>query len=479
VLDADQVRQVVDWTWEEAVLPVLTEYTKIPALSPAFDRDWERRGALHQATEMLWEWAANRPIPGLRARIVEHAGLTPLLVVDIEGSVEGSVEGSGQPVLLYGHLDKQPPLGTWAEGLDAFTPVRRGDRLYGRGTADDGYALFAALTAIEAAIGTGVSLPRCLVLIEASEESGSPDLAAHLEQLELDEPSLVVCLDSGCVSYDRLWVTTSLRGIVVADLAVDVLTEGVHSGQAGGIVPSSFRLLRRLLSRIEDEETGAIRLAEAHADPPAWASGDAADLAESTVTAGPHDGGLPIVPGLRLAGADPSASRVLGAWSAALEVTGMDGVPAVAHAGNVLRPSTKAKLSLRVPPTCDAGALAEALRTTLLADPPDGAHVTVELEASSEGWVAPPSEPWLADAVDTASRRYFGAPAGRHGEGGTIPFLPSLQRRFPRSQFLATGVLGPGSNAHGPNEMLHLPTAKALTACIAEVLASVPQAAPR
>lgn len=457
MVEHGELRDFVEWTWDEAALPVLMDYTTIPSLSPAFDAQWEDRGALAQAAALLHEWAANRPISGITTRLIEQPGRTPLLVAE--------AGESGPLVLLYGHLDKQPPMGTWSPGLHPFKPVRRGNRLYGRGTADDGYALFAALTAMEAA-QTLASLPRCMVLIEASEESGSPDLAAHLEDLELEEPELIVCLDSGCLTYDRLWTTSSLRGNVVATVRIDVLTQGVHSGMAAGVVPDSFRILRRLLSRIEDPESGQILLASAsgHRSPDALATAIPSDVDLSGPTT------LPIVPGLHLAGDTPAERLALEAWSAALTVTGIDGVPSVPDGGNVLRPFTAAKISLRLPPLANAAAVAQELHQVLTQDPPEGAAVDVVLEEPAQGWLAPTLQPWVADALRAASEAAFGRPPGAYGMGGSIPFLPTLQHRFPEAQFVATGVLGPGSNAHGPDEFLHLPTAKALTACVARLL---------
>ncbi len=142
----------------------------------------------------------------------------------------------------------------WRDGLGPWLPVREGDRLYGRGGADDGYAAFASLGAIEAVHAAGGAHARCIVLIEASEESGSPDLPAHIEALadRLGTPSLVVCLDSGCLDYERLWVTTSLRGLAGGKLKVEILGNGVHSGDASGVVPDTFRIVRHLLDRVED-----------------------------------------------------------------------------------------------------------------------------------------------------------------------------------------------------------------------------------
>ena len=438
-----------DQLWETDVLPTLEAYTTIPCLSPAYDPDWEAHGHLDRAAVLLAGWAAAR-LPELALTVVELPGHTPLLL--------GVLEGTGPTVLIYGHLDKQPPMGAWREGLGPYQPVREGDRLYGRGTGDDGYALFAAVTALRQVPDP----PRVVVLIEASEESGSPDLAPHLAHLDLGRPDVVVCLDSGALTYDRLWLTTSLRGIVVATVTVEVLEYGIHSGMAGGVVPSSFRLLRRLLSRIEDQGTGAIVLPALHAEVP---EAERRALAAVGRQFPEH---LPVMPGLRL----PEDPLVLKAWAPALEVTGMDGIPAVADGGNVQRPLTRAKLSIRLPPTVDAAAAQAALAEALTQDPPEGARVGVTFEASADGWLAPPLAPWLRHALDRASEAAFGHPAASYGEGGSIPFLGTLARQFPEAQFVATGVLGPESNAHGPDEFLHLPTAKAVTDAVVEVLCS-------
>jgi len=456
---------------EETALPVLEAYTRIPCLSPDYDADWEAHGYLNEAARLLLEWVRSRPIPGLEAELVQLPGLTPVLVAEVPATP--GYHGSDSPTLFYGHLDKQPPLGTWREGLAPFEPVRDGDRLYGRGTADDGYSVFAAIGAIDA-LGSA-DHPRCIVLIEATEESGSPHLPAYLEHLA-DRfgpagPALVVCLDSGSPTYDRLWVTTSLRGLLQIDIRVDVLTEGVHSGSAGGVIPSSFRILRQLLSRIENEITGEIAVEECHTAIPEVRRREAGELVE---VLGEHDvDNFPAVPGLHLGGETP-AERVLNrTWRPALATVGMDGIPATADAGNVLRPFTHVKLAMRLPPSCDADRAAERVSERLSIVPPEGAAVEVKVEGA-KGFDAPKMAEWLVGAVVGASEAYYGAPVGAAGEGGTIPFLSALQTKYPAAQFLVTGVLGPESNAHGPNEMLHLPTMKRVIASVAHVLASQP-----
>jgi acetylornithine deacetylase/succinyl-diaminopimelate desuccinylase-like protein len=453
--------------WDREILPVLQDYVAIPNVSELFEPSWAELGHMERAVTLLHDWVAARPIDGMTVEVHRLEGRTPVLFVEVPPANGGPADDT---VLLYGHFDKQPEMTGWRDGLGPWTPVLDGDRLYGRGGADDGYATFAALTAIQAAQEAGFPHARLVVLIEASEESGSRDLPAHVEALSdrIGTPSLVVCLDSGCLDYDRLWVTTSLRGVLAGLLDVAITTEGVHSGDGSGNIPSTFRIARSLLSRLEDEATGAIHLAEAQVDIPR----DRLDQARATAAemADPVAAKFPFLDGAHPISDDPVEQLLNRAWRPWLEITGADGLPPSEKAGNVLRPSTSLYLSLRIPPTADPLAASAALEDLLTSDPPYGATVSYRADKKSTGWNAPPFADWLETSLEQASKAAFGAPTRTVGEGGTITFLGMLGASFPDAQFLVTGVLGPGSNAHGPNEFLHIPTATRLTEVLASVL---------
>jgi acetylornithine deacetylase/succinyl-diaminopimelate desuccinylase-like protein len=453
--------------WDDAIVPALVEYIRIPAKSPHFDRDWRTHGYIDDAVRHAAQWCEAHAVPGMKHEIVRLTGRTPCLFVDVPASLEGT-----GTVLIYGHLDKQPEMTGWRAGLGPWTPVIQDGRLYGRGGADDGYAVFAALAAIRALKDAGRPHARCVMLIEACEESGSYDLPAYLEALSsrIGTPSLVVGLDSGCGNYEQLWGTTSLRGLVNGVLTVDVLEEGVHSGDASGVVASSFRVARSLLERVEDSQSGEIADPAFHADVPEERLRQAKRAAE--VIGAELWRKFPFVAGMRAMHGDGAELVLNRTWRPWLAVTGADGLPAPANAGNVLRPRTQLVLSLRLPPSVDAAKAAARLKELLEDDPPYGAHVRFEAGQAARGWHAPRTEPWLERAIDQASTAHFGKPAMWMGEGGTIPFMAMLGAKFPEAQFLITGVLGPHSNAHGPNEFLHLDYAKRLTACVAEVLAA-------
>jgi acetylornithine deacetylase/succinyl-diaminopimelate desuccinylase-like protein len=466
MVDTERLKRFVHGIWAGEIVPALVEYIRIPNRSPDFDPQWAEHGYMDQAVGLMEAWARSKlsALPGATLEVVRLPGRTPLIFMDIPG------QGS-ETVLLYGHLDKQPEMSGWAEDLGPWKPVLKDDKLYGRGGADDGYAIFGTLAAILGLQEQGAPRARCVVLIEACEESGSYDLPFYVEHLaaRIGKPSLVVCLDSGCGNYDQLWLTTSLRGLMGGVLTVKVLEEGVHSGDASGVVPSSFRILRQLISRIEDETTGQIRLQELYVDIP----GERVDQAKKAAAALKDEvwTKFPFVKGMAPVTTDPAEAVLNRTWRPQLATVGAEGLPRLADAGNVLRPHTSAKISVRLPPTCDAKRAAEAVKRVLEENPPYGAEVSFHPEAANPGWNAPALAPWLEASVQKASQAAWGAPAALMGEGGSIPFMTMLGEKFPNAQFMITGVLGPHSNAHGPNEFLHIPTGERVTQAVAMVLA--------
>jgi acetylornithine deacetylase/succinyl-diaminopimelate desuccinylase-like protein len=474
-MDFATLKTYIDRRWDVDVIPRLVEYVKVPAKSPAFDADWRARGQLQSVIQDAHDWAAAQGIAGMQLEIVTIEGRTPCLFFDVPAT---GAYRNVKTVLFYGHLDKQPEMVGWHPGRTAWTPVLEDGKLYGRGGGDDGYAVYSALTAIAAIDAQAAARPRCVGIIETCEESGSPDLPAYLELLapRLGDVALVVALDSGCGNYEQLWITSSLRGLVGGTLRVEITSEGVHSGKASGLVPSSFRIARLLLDRVDDPATGRVLGDEYHATVPdermtqirrvgeilgdevwkefPWA-GDATNHSEPTTR-------------------DPIEGILARTWRPALSITGASGLPDPEMAGNVLRPQTSLKLSMRIPPTVDAARAARTLKATLEADPPYNARVTFNAERSATGWNAPATAPWLVRALDEASMAAYGKEAAWLGEGGSIPFMNMLGARFPRAQFVITGVMGPQSNAHGPNEFLHIAFAKGLTASVAHVVGAMP-----
>ena len=473
--EAGTLAAYAERSWDERIVPALTDYIGVPAKSPMFDADWQAHGLLDKVVRDAAAWVEGRKVRGLTLELLKLEGRTPLIFFDVPATRPDSTH----TVVFYGHLDKQPEFSGWRSDLGPWTPKYENGKLYGRGGADDGYAVYAAITAIEALDAQGLPRPRCVGLIETGEESGSPDLPAYLDLLRqrLGDVGLVVCLDSGAGSYDQLWLTTSLRGLAGGVLKVQVLDEGIHSGDASGVVPSSFRVLRHLLDRLEDSRTGTLLPGSFHCEVPAQrveqARAAAAMLKDEVYKRFPWacgaDGGA-VLPTTT----DPVQVLLNRTWRPTLSVTGAGGLPALADAGNVLRPCTAFKLSLRLPPLVDGAAATQELKTLLEDNAPYNARVSFHPDSAASGWNAPDLAPWLEQTLNAASTTHFGAPLGHIGQGGTIPLMSLLQAGFPRSQMMVCGVLGPKSNAHGPNEFLHVPYGKKLTAAVAQAVAACP-----
>ncbi|MGH8177466.1 MAG: M20 family metallopeptidase [Steroidobacter sp.] len=468
-MNNERLNQFVGEAWDQSIVPALCEYIRIPNKSSHFDPQWEQHGHMDRAAELMRAWCDAHALPGMKIETIRLSGRTPLLFIDVPAT--GS-DASSDCVLMYGHMDKQPEFTGWSDGLAPWTPVIRDGRLYGRGGADDGYAVFGSLLALRALAQQKIPHARCVILIEGSEESGSPDLPAYIDALadRIGEPSLVVCLDAECGNYDQFWCTTSLRGNLVGTLRVEVLREGVHSGMASGIVASSFRIARDVLARVEDARTGALLPRALHAPTPP--DRDKQARAAAKALGDNVHRKLPFAAKTQPITTDPYELLLNSTWRPTLSVTGADGIPSLGDAGNVLRPYTALKLSFRLPPGVDPHAAAQEVKETLERNPPYGANVVFEVDSSMGGWNAPSTAPWLEAAIQSASKACFGRDAMYMGVGGTIPFMGMLSEKFPRTQFLVTGVLGPQSNAHGPNEFLDIATGKRVTACVAHVVAA-------
>jgi acetylornithine deacetylase/succinyl-diaminopimelate desuccinylase-like protein len=466
-VEHNALNSTVTRLWDTEILPSLSDLVAIPALSPVFDPAWSQNGHLDDAAAHVSKWVADRNLPGVTVETVRLEGRTPLVVVDIPATTGAQDAGT---VVLYGHLDKQPPVGGWADGLGPWTPVIRDGRLYGRGAADDGYSGYAAVAAIEGVRAAGGSHARCVILLETSEESGSPDLAPYLVHLKdrLGDVTLVVCLDSGGNDYSRLWITTSLRGLVSADVTVRVLDSGAHSGMASGVVPSSFRIMRTLLDRIENSATGEVLVPEMHVEIPPHRVEEA--RVSAAAAAGTIGSIWPFAAGTRPVSDDDLELVLNNSWRPTLSVIGASGLPEPLDAGNVLRPFTTLSLSFRLPPTADSAASLESFRKALTADVPYGAQVEITHADIADGWDAPALAPWLRTAVDEVSTTVFDAPWGTIGLGGSIPFMGLLAETYPEAQFLVTGACGADSNIHVPNEWLHLGQAARVSTSVGHVL---------
>lgn len=451
--------------WDKKIIPTLKKYITIPSKSPMFDKDWKANGYMDQAMKLLVDWCQQQSIKDMRLELCEADGRTPLLFIEIPGQIDDTI-------LLYGHMDKQPEMKGWDDDLGPWKPVIKNNKLYGRGGADDGYSVFSSLSAIAWLQKHNIPHARCVVIIEGCEESGSVDLPYYVEKLRarIDMPSLIICLDSETGNYEQLWSNTSIRGLIGGTLKIEVLTEGLHSGYSGGVVPTTFSILRELLNRVEDSKTGDILIDELHVDIPPHRHKEAQITADCL--GNEFYKSFPFVDNTKPLSTNVAELLLNRSWRPSLVITGANGLPEIENAGNVMLPKLEAKLSIRLPPTCNIEKAIHALKNTLEKNPPYHAKIEYRSEDMGSGWDAPKTDEWLNNAIDNASMAFYNKPSAYIGVGGSIPFMGMLGEMFPKAQFFITGVLGPKSNAHGPNEFLHIPMVKKLTGCIASIIAA-------
>ena len=468
-VDLDRLIERADELWEDSIIPSLSEFIGIEALSPGFEPDWELKGELNSAIELFSSWLVDQELDGMTYKIHQIEGRTPVLLVTVEGTGPGEV-------IFYSHLDKQPSREhLWSEGLHPLKAVRRDPWLFGRGALDDGYGGYVCVTALKMLQEQGIPYPRSHFLIETCEESGSYDLPPYLDELtqELGNPNLIVVLDSGGPDYEHIWVTEALRGLVAGTLSVQVSNEGVHSGMSGGVIPSSFRIQRILLDRVEDSNSGEILIPEMHVEISDKVRNEAEDL--GGLLGDELWSQLPVVDNLKPQNEGAAEILLDMNWRPAMSVIGADGLPPTQTAGNVLRTNTDLKLSFRIPPGVSAEKIDLILKEKFEQNPPYGAIVEYIADAAADGFHAPAMDGKLAEALNEASMHISGLPPMATWVGGTIPFMAMMQEKYPKAQFLCTGTGGPGNNAHGPDEKMHIPSSKRLTAVLSATIAAVSQ----
>jgi len=473
-MDAKKTKESIEKDWNDSILKTLEEYIRIENQSPAYDPAWETNGYLDKVVHLLTTWVKSQNIPNLTMQVLKEEKRTPLIYMSIPATPDCKSEES---ILMYGHCDKQPPLfEEWDKELHPYKPIIKDGKLYGRGSADDGYATFAAIAALKTLTSQGLPHPKISIVIESCEESDSLDLIYFMKKLykEIGQVGLIICLDSGCGNYEQFWLTTSLRGIASGTLKVRMLKEGVHSGSASGVIPSTFRICRQLLDRIEDNKTGEVLLKDLYVDISQKRIEQANQAAQALGNVIWSE--FPFLEGCQPLHKNNAELLLNKTWKPQLSITGAAGMPHVNNAGNVLRAETQLQLSMRLPPTANAHKCTELLKHTLEKDAPYGAKVTFQADEPASGWESPILADWLDKSIQTASHTFFGKPAVQLGEGGSIPFMGLLGEEYPKAQFVITGVLGPQSNAHGPNEFLHIEMFKKVTGCVAHILADYAKA---
>eukprot|EP00824_Muranothrix_gubernata_P021667 TRINITY_DN479_c0_g1_i1.p1 TRINITY_DN479_c0_g1~~TRINITY_DN479_c0_g1_i1.p1 ORF type:complete len:483 (+),score=91.68 TRINITY_DN479_c0_g1_i1:3-1451(+) len=466
-----QIKSFVEKNWEESVLPSLKDFIRIPNITPTLDSTWETNGNAEKAVKLVYDWVEKQNLKGAKMEILKEPGKPHTIFIEIDAQ-----GGNTKNVMLYAHMDKMPPSeGEWDEGLSPYEPVIKDGLMYGRGCADDGYGVYACILPIKACQEMGIPHPRCVIVFESAEESASLHLTYYIEKLKdrIKTPDLIVCLDSGAGDYDHLWITSTLRGCMNIGMKVSLMEKGVHSGDGSGVVPDSFRICRVLLDRLEDPKTGVVidEFQSPLSEKREKQLRESAKILGKTLV---ED--MPLLEGCKPFHPDVTEMVINKSWKAMLCITGAESLPNLENAGNVLRPTTTLKMSMRLPPPLNPYKAMEKAKEILSKDVPHNAKVEFIGNFCAPGLECPMLSPELEKSLDDSAKTFMGHPALYMGEGGSIPFMAMLHEMYPSTQIIVTGILGPGNNAHGPNEMLNIDYTKKLMMCITKVFADYKQA---
>jgi acetylornithine deacetylase/succinyl-diaminopimelate desuccinylase-like protein len=466
-MDRRVIEPFVRQFFDSEILSSLMNFVKIPNCSPEYDPDWDKNGYQIAAAQYIQDWIKNQNLKGCDTVFLKDEGRTPFIYVNIEGTKEGD----DRCILLYAHMDKQPPLTGWSPGLGPYTPVIKDGHLYGRGSSDDGYAPFAAITAVKACQDNNWPLPRIGIILEASEESGSTDLKYYLEKLSklIGNPSLIFGLDSSCIDYNRLWTTSSLRGVFSMNLKVSLLKLGYHSGNGGGFVADSFLVLRMLLDRIEDSKTGKLLDEYLYPTVPVDKKAEIDHLAS---TMGDHIlDGIEFYKNTQPMTNDKVELILNNTWRPTVTITGANGFPELDKAGNVLRQNSEVKISFRLPPLVSAKEVFTRIKNKLTENPPYNAKIDLTTsDVANDGWNQRPFSKDLNNILNDASNKFFDLDCDSYCEGGSIPFVNFFSDKFPKSEVIIMGVTGPGSNIHSTDENLHIEYCKKIICCLTYII---------
>ncbi|CAI2368334.1 unnamed protein product [Moneuplotes crassus] len=464
-MDTEKSKKFIEDNFQSMFLDPISEFIKVPNLTPSFDPEFQTNGLIEQAIDNVKGYAESMDIPGLKFHVHNEEGRAPMALIEIPGNGKKNI-------MVYGHLDKQPHMEGWTEGTGPTTPTIIGDKLYGRGSTDDGYVSFATLTAVKNILDQGQEIPRIVLVLEAEEESGSKDLVYLLEKCKdiIKTPDVCLCCDSGALDYKTLWLTSSLRGSMGMNVKVSIAKDAFHSGICGGAMPETFRIANNLLDRLEDPITKRMEKFEVEIED--RFKEEAKNIVGLVGTDLYKD--FKLLEGCRPIHHDNLEEMYLNInWRPALAVCGADGLPTLSKAGNVVRASTSLRLKIRLPPSLDAKEMCDEVVKTLSEDVPFGAKIEFDDVSSGSGWVMKDLKEETSKAIHESSEEFYEKKAGLYGIGGSIPFLKTLEGIYPETEILAMGVGGNDCNIHAPDETLDIPYMKKFIPTLSHILAKM------
>ena len=473
-MDTELLKKYVDKQFTLNILPNLMNFIRIPNLSPLFDPNWKTNGYLFKAANLIVSYAKSLNIKNAEINLLQDSGHTPMVFIEIPASRKND----NRTVIFYGHYDKQPYGTGWDKDKSPTNPVIVDGRLYGRGSADDGYASFSILTAIKTCQEFNCLMPRICCLFEGAEESTDADLKYYFDKLIPilgDNVVAFIPLDSGCPDYDRLWMANSLRGIVDIDVNIQTLDQESHYGpEASGIIAENLFLMRKIYDGLVDSTNGEFKLEEfkiAEDKIPAIVMEQMQK--EIEIVGDNFIKNIPLYEGVSPLKTDVKELMINNRWKPSCFILGIDNCPKTEDRGFGVSSGINVRMSIRIPPTVDKNKAIEALKKALSDNIYFGAQVKLGYLDYGEGVLLANMSNKVKNILNKASLEFFGNESVFTGVGGSIPFIGYFQSKYPNTDIICTGIVGSDSHEHGPNENLNIEACKKMVCVLCYFLSKI------
>ena len=471
-MDKKSFEKYIEKMFTYNMIPNLMNFIRIPNLSPAYDYEWNTNGLLLKAANLIIAYAKSLEIKNAQINLIQDKGYSPLIFIEIPASRPND----NRTVLLYAHFDKQPHGTGWDDDKGPTKPVIQNGRLYGRGSADDGYASFSMLTAIKACQEHNCPLPRICLIFEGAEESTDEHLTYYFNKLLPIIGENVIAfipLDSGCADYDRLWITNSLRGVCDYEINIQTLDNNISFGpEASGRIAENLFILRKAIDAVMDTSTGDVKIEEFYVKDIPEEIQEEMDK-EIEIVGEQFFKEIPLYEGVKPLKTDIKEAMINNRWKPTCSILGIDNCPKIEDNGFGVKKSITVKMSMRLPPGIDSHAALEALKKVVKENIYFDAKVKFLSAEVADGWKLTNFSEKTKNVLNKASKEYFGNELVFKGMGGSIPFITYFQTKYPNADVICTGILGADCFEHGPNENLHLEACKKMILVLCYFLSEI------
>ena len=459
------LHETISKIFNTTTLPNLMNFIRIPNTSPEFDPDWDKNNLLLKASKLIITFIKTLQLKNTEITLLKDENHTPFILTE----TKSSKEKEKNTILFYAHIDKQPNCEGWDKGKSATNPIIENGRLYGRGSIDDGYAIYSILTAIKYCQDNNLFTNRIICIFECSEESSSDDLNYYFDKLIPffgNDISLFCCVDLTCLDYKKMWIVNCIRGVMDFDVKIYTLNNDIYSNFTKGVFPDNFMIFRKLCDLLRNEK-GEFLIPELIISEDKIPKDRKKELEEASKEIGiDFIKVLPLYNNTKPMKDDIYKLLLNNIWKVSMIIKGIDGIPDKKYEGNILSKGLKARIQMRIPPLLNGKKAFEAIKKKFIENTPFNSKVEVEMIGIDDGWNDKNFSERSKNVFNYVSKIGFGNDVGFKFDGGSVPFIQYFENKYPKSQIANLGIRGYECNEHGPNESIDLDACKKFIAAL-------------